>query len=318
MSKYGIPYMGSKDKIAEKIISFLPSGNRLVDLFGGGFAITECAIYSHKYKQHLYNELNPLLPELIKKAKSGYYNYKRFKPQWISHEEFDKLKDTDGYVKFIWSFSNKGTNYMFGKDIEPYKKSAHEYIVFGRKDEIFQKYFKDVDKYIKTTDIKARRIIFRRYLKAVLERYRKNGQNLQELNQLERLQNLECLERLERLERLQNLECLERLERLQITCGTYLDYEYQEGDVVYCDPPYEGTAEYNNNSSFNHKEFYDWVATRPYVVYFSSYNTISDKRFKMVWAEGKRNLMQGASTSKDGKLMYKYECIYSNEELIKK
>lgn len=78
MSKYGIPYMGSKDKIAEKIISFLPSGNRLVDLFGGGFAITECAIYSHKYKQHLYNELNPLLPELIKKAKSGYYNYKRF------------------------------------------------------------------------------------------------------------------------------------------------------------------------------------------------------------------------------------------------
>jgi hypothetical protein len=27
--------------------------------------------------------------------------------------------------------------------------------------------------------------------------------------------------------------------------------------------------------------------------------------------------MQGASTSKDGKLMYKYECIYSNEELIK-
>ena len=306
--------MGSKDKIAEKIITFLPAGNRLVDLFGGGFAITECAIYSKKYKFYLYNELNPLLPKLILKAKNGDYNYKRFKPQWISHEDFDKLKDTDGYIKYIWSFSNKGTNYMFGKDIEPVKKSAHNYIVFGIKDDFIKRWFKDIDKYITTPDIKKRRIIFRRYLKAVIERYRKNGQNLQELNQLERLQNLECLERLERL---QNLECLERLERLQITNDTYLNYEYQDGDVVYCDPPYEDTAKYNNNSSFNHKEFYDWVATRPYKVYFSSYNTISDKRFKMVWAEGKRNLMQGASTSKNGKPMYKYECIYSNEDLIK-
>ena len=318
MSKYGIPYMGSKDKIAEKIISFLPSGNRLCDLFGGGFAITECAIYSHKYKQHLYNELNPLLPALIKKAIKGDYNYKRFKPEWISKEDFDRLKDTDGYIKYIWSFSNKGSNYMFGKDIEPYKKAAHDYIVFNKKSEIFNRFFKDIDKYIKVSDIKSRRIIFRRYLQAVIERYRKNGQNLQELNQLERLQNLECLERLQNLECLERLQNLECLERLQITNDTYLNYQHQDGDVVYCDPPYEDTAQYNNNSGFNHKEFYDWVATRPYVVYFSSYNNISDKRFKMVWAEGKRNLMQGASTkTKNGATMYKYECIYSNEDLIK-
>lgn len=33
---YGMPYLGSKNSIAEDIIDFLPSGNRLVDLFGGG------------------------------------------------------------------------------------------------------------------------------------------------------------------------------------------------------------------------------------------------------------------------------------------
>lgn len=38
MSDYGMPYMGSKSKIALDIIKKLPSGKRLVDLFGGGGA----------------------------------------------------------------------------------------------------------------------------------------------------------------------------------------------------------------------------------------------------------------------------------------
>lgn len=33
---YGIPYKGSKSKIAKEILRELPSGKRLVDLFGGG------------------------------------------------------------------------------------------------------------------------------------------------------------------------------------------------------------------------------------------------------------------------------------------
>lgn len=33
---YGIPYQGNKSRIADRIISVLPSGKRLVDLFGGG------------------------------------------------------------------------------------------------------------------------------------------------------------------------------------------------------------------------------------------------------------------------------------------
>lgn len=35
MGRYGIPYKGNKSKIAEEILSELPSGKRLVDLFGG-------------------------------------------------------------------------------------------------------------------------------------------------------------------------------------------------------------------------------------------------------------------------------------------
>ena len=35
---YGIPYKGSKNKIAESIIAQLPSAKHFYDLFGGGGA----------------------------------------------------------------------------------------------------------------------------------------------------------------------------------------------------------------------------------------------------------------------------------------
>jgi len=297
MSNFGIPYMGSKNGIAVELISRLPDGKRFVDLFGGGFAMSHCALLSNKYNQVLYNEYNPLLPKLIRKAINGEYNYDRFKPKFITRKEFNNLKDKDGYVKYIWSFSNQGDTYLFGADIEKNKESIHNWVVFNIKDEFMKTYFSDIDKYIKTKDIKKRRLLFRRYVEILRKK-------LKISKEFARTQHLERLERLQTLEQLQQLE---QLERLAIVQGDYKDYEYKDGDVVYCDPPYEDTAKYNNNTSFNHKEFYDWVASRPYQVYFSSYNNISDKRFKMVWAKGKRNLMAGATKN------HKYECLYTNK-----
>lgn len=295
---YGMPYQGSKNFIAEDIIRKLPSSNRFVDLFGGGFAITHCAMLSGKWNTFLYNELNPLLPKLITEAIHGKYNYKVFKPQFISKEYFNENKEKDGYIKYIWSFSNSGKNYLFSDEIAPLKKSVHNWIVFNKKDKWFAYNFGDIDSYIQSEDIKARRMLWKRYLTIKLKKKRVLI-DLQQLQQLERLQRLQQLERLERLQ---------QLERLQLKCGSYLEYEYKDGDTVYCDPPYELTAGYSDDA-FNHKEFYDWVASRDYKVYFSSYNNIADKRFKMIWARNKRSLMAGGvSTVKN------YECLYINHD----
>lgn len=35
---YGLPYLGSKNRIADFIVDTLPRGNRLVDLCGGGWS----------------------------------------------------------------------------------------------------------------------------------------------------------------------------------------------------------------------------------------------------------------------------------------
>ena len=103
MTLYGIPYQGSKTKIAPNIINILPKGNRFVDLFGGGFAMSHCARLSKKYNVVLYNELNPELPPLIKDALLGKYNYNKFKPEFITREKFSEGKENDGYIKYIWS-----------------------------------------------------------------------------------------------------------------------------------------------------------------------------------------------------------------------
>jgi DNA adenine methylase len=52
---------------------------------------------------------------------------------------------------------------------------------------------------------------------------------------MERLQSLESLERLERLERLEDIEFMGK---------SYEEVPIPDGAIVYCDPPYQGTATY--------------------------------------------------------------------------
>lgn len=66
----------------------------------------------------------------------------------------------------------------------------------------------------------------------------------------------------------------------------YREYQHKDGDVVYCDIPYENAGSYQGNE-FNHKEFYEWAKTRPYPVYFSSYE-ISDNNFNCIFEIKKR------------------------------
>ena len=106
---YGVPYQGNKSRIADIIINILPSGKRLVDLFGGGGAITHCALLSDKWEKYLYNDINPLITTLFMDAVNGKYHAEN---RVITREDFENLKDTDPYVKYIWSFGNNGTGYL--------------------------------------------------------------------------------------------------------------------------------------------------------------------------------------------------------------
>lgn len=272
---YGVPYQGNKSRIADLIINILPSGNRLVDLFGGGGAVTHCAMLSGKWHRFLYNDINEMITTLFIDAAYGkYHDEKRV----ITREEFKDLKDTDPYVKYIWSFGNNGLAYLWGKDIEEIKTTACHSLM----DET----------------LNERRLAYMHYVKMLKKRLSDN--------------RLEPIERLQSLEHLQGLQQLEALQRLEVCNMSYEAYKYEPGDVVYCDVPYEqlGKAKCDDYGvDFDSLSFYKWVKEQPYQVFFSSYE-ISDDSFYKVKLKSIQSLI-GANTN--GKKVNEY--LYSNQEI---
>ena len=298
---FGIPYMGSKTKIAVDILRRLPNGKRFVDLCGGGFAMSHAAVLSRKFDSVYYNDFNPLIVELIRNALAGKYNYKVFKPPFVTREDFYRLKDIDGYVKYIWSFGNTGKEYMFGKDVEPLKHKAHNFVVFGKWDDELDKILPNVRSKVRASGVHNRRLEFCGYARQMKHRF-----DLQQLERLERdnEQQIQQLTQIERLQQIEQLSRTERLQQIETHCGSLFDYKYQDGDVVYIDPPYESEADYDGG--FNFKKFYDWVYEQPYQIWFSGYK-ISDKRFKMIWARELRS-SYGAKNA-----AVNFECLYTNK-----
>ena len=240
--RYGMPYMGSKNKIAEWIINQLPKAKHFYDLFGGGGAISHCAALSKKYEVVHYNELNELICKAFEMAVNGEFKNEK---RWISREDFKKLKDVDPYVNLCFSFGNDGKTYAYSPKNEQFKKAVHQSIVFN--DHSLLSQYVDVHelKY-ETENIHERRIYLQRYLKRFKDEV-KNYCNTDSGNVRNILQSLERLERLERLE---------GLERLEITNLDYKDVRIEEDSVIYCDPPYADTNSYEID--LNHNKFYDW------------------------------------------------------------
>lgn len=125
--KYGLPYMGSKNKIAEWVVGHFPEKKHFYDLFAGGCAVTHCAMLKSKFNTYTINDIFRMT-DLFTDAISGKYADER---RWISREDFFRLKDNDEYVRICWSFGNKGANYLYSKEIEPWKKALHHARVYG-------------------------------------------------------------------------------------------------------------------------------------------------------------------------------------------
>lgn len=113
MASFGIPYLGSKNRIAAKIICKMPKGKRFVDLFAGGCAISHAAMLSGKYEHvHLndkYGGCIHLFQECLSRIVSSGF---------ISRQEFFKRYKDEELVRWLWSYCSDGSTYAFGKDKE--------------------------------------------------------------------------------------------------------------------------------------------------------------------------------------------------------
>ena len=245
---YGLPYKGSKSAIAKDIISALPCGNRLVDLFCGGCSVTDYAMKkTDKFNRFLINDIDERNPKTyIKALNGGFHNEDR----WISRQDFFKLKETDDYVRLCFSFGNNCRTYMYGPQIESYKEAIHSIVFwedYSKMEALCPAVVGIAHEYCDGKDRRGRRLAFGKavaaHVKAMgsVEYWQSNpmfravkikwsedrrGMSSCQWNRwsslpsLERLQGLKSsLESLESLERLQglksSLQSLESLERLQ-------------------------------------------------------------------------------------------------------
>lgn len=122
--KYGIGIQGSKNRLAEKIISVLPRATHFYDLFVGGGAVSHCALLSGKWKHIHFSDIS----DTVYCVKDMFDGNTPDGSEWISREDFFARKDKEPWVRLIWSFAGNQRDYLYSREIEPYKKAVHEMI----------------------------------------------------------------------------------------------------------------------------------------------------------------------------------------------
>ena len=270
MANYGIPYQGSKDKLVHKLGAILPKAQNFYDLFGGGFSVSHYMAFHNKYPHVHYNEIEPSTVQLVKDAIAGKYNYDVFKPKWISREEFLNNLD-DAYTRIIWSFGNNQRTYIFGKHIEPQKRSLHQAIVFDEFDKTAVQIF-GFNNWPSHLSMRGRRLLCRSTVRKRGERL-----DLQQLQQLERLQQLKTNSPIE------------------FSSLSYEQVQIKPNSIIYCDPPYKGTTGYT--VEFDHDKFWDWVRTNPHPVYVSEYTAPQDIKVIAAFRHKKSNSAKNTTDS---------------------
>lgn len=287
-----VPYMGSKRGSASKIVSVMrlyqPEVTTVYDVFCGGFAISE-ELLRRGYNVYA-SDLNAAVVNLIRETlygecKDPQTDESIFEhPRFIHRGEFEARNNDDdwfaGYVKCIWSFGNNNKGYLYSPENERLKEAAHNLVVDGViSDELPVP--KMVQKQIATyKTFQGRRKALGYYARAKHTEYR----------------NIE-LERLRSLENLQRLRSLENL--------SYDEVDIEPGAIIYCDPPYIGTAEYiANDTTFDHQKLYDWcrekAKTNP--VFVSEYHCPND--FRCIYEFERRQTLSKGETKYNEKLFY--------------
>ena len=281
LRRYGIPYKGSKNNIAEWVYKHFPKQTNFYDLFAGGCAITQIALMKGHFQRYFANDLDFDGITLFMEAVHGRF---RNETRWISREDFKALYEKDPYVKYCWSFGNNGLQYLYSEEIEPYKRACHYAIVFDDWKELERlcpEIINEAKQALKgVSNIQQRRLNFG---PSVVKKLKKIGDWNVVVNnplymschwrggKLDGKQNdLQSLQSLQSLERLESLERLQRLERLSVSNKSYDEVEILPHSVLYCDIPYYNTDEYAAGG-FDHQKFYKWALQQKELVVISEY-----------------------------------------------
>lgn len=115
---------GGKSKLAEWIIDLFPKATHFYDLFSGGGSIAHAALLSGKFEHVHANDITDSV-KLFEDALNG--DLDKYEPErFRTREDFFAEKDSNPFVRIMYSFGNDQATYLYSREIEPYKKAVHE------------------------------------------------------------------------------------------------------------------------------------------------------------------------------------------------
>lgn len=100
---------------------------------------------------------------------------------------------------------------------------------------------------------------------------------------------------------------IESLKNVIFTSLDYKDIQFKHKNcVIYCDPPYRDTKQYDVSKNFNHSHFWNWcrdLANDGHKVFISEYNAPAD--FSCVWQKEINSPMSNVNEEKKPKAIEK-------------
>lgn len=124
MTRYGLPFQGGKSKTADWIVDLFPPATHFYDLFSGGGSVAHAALLSGKFEHVHANDITDSV-KLFEDALNG--DLDKYEPErFRTREDFFAEKDSNPFVRIVYSFGNDQATYLYSREIEPYKKAVHE------------------------------------------------------------------------------------------------------------------------------------------------------------------------------------------------
>ena len=83
----------------------------------------------------------------------------------------------------------------------------------------------------------------------------------------------------------------EKIQEVYFINSKYQDLDIPPNSLIYCDPPYEGTAKYKTDD-FNHAEFWEWCREKTkegHIIFVSEYNAPED--FYCIWEQEIKSIL---------------------------
>lgn len=273
--------MGSKNKIAEWVVSHLPRAEHFYDLFAGGCAISHCAILSRKWENIHINDINPVMTGLFVDAINGKF---KDETRWIGHDEFFRLRRTgDAYLDICFSFGSRyGNTYAYSKDLEPIKKAIHHAVFF--RDYSLMHTISDID----LSELNGIEDYYDRYMRLRKIFAAKSSISTE-------LMRVQSIERLNRINRMSEMDKEWIHDMLDVTSVSYDEVDIKPNSVIYADIPYRNTGTYDRQK-FDYDKFYDWASKQTHPLFISEYNMPED-RFICIAEKNKLCCMAANSNS---------------------